>query len=185
LGPDDHVDGRTVGAKLRAHTDPEKTVLITDESGIYTQTGKVFLEHQTVNHKKKQYVRYDQHGHQITTNTAEGLFANLKRQITGTHHHTSKRHLPKYVAEYDYKYNSRDDDDGTRTVAAIRGGEGKRLTLFKSKTGNAESLIDEDLPRATPRKASRSRSAPATPKAKAKSKPKPKAKATAAKKRAK
>ncbi|MFI5300639.1 MAG: IS1595 family transposase [Polyangiales bacterium] len=157
LGPNDRVDGRTVGAKLRTHTDPNRTVLITDESPIYNQTGKDFLAHETVNHKRQQYVRKDEQGHVISTNTAEGFFANLKRQIIGTHHHTSKKHLPKYVTEYDYKYNTRDIDDGTRTVAAIRGGQGQRLTLFKSTSGKGESLFDREAPpapkRAKPRKA--------------------------------
>ena len=142
LGPDDAVDGRTVGAKLRKYTDPERTALITDESPIYTATGRAFASHQTVNHKKQQYVREDEHGRIITTNTAEGFFANLKRQILGTHHHTSKRHLPKYVNEYDFKYNTRGESDDARTVAAIQGGEGKRLTLFQSSLkGKGQPLI--------------------------------------------
>ncbi len=54
-----------------------------------------------------------------------------KRQINGSHHHVSKRHLPKYLEEHDYKYNARDKSDGARTVAAIKNMEEKRLTLFK------------------------------------------------------
>lgn len=59
-----------------------------------------------------------ENGRTITTNTAEGLFANLKRQIYGTHHHTSRKHLPRYLDEYDYKYNTRGKSDGERTHGA-------------------------------------------------------------------
>lgn len=147
LRPEDgKVDGRTVGAKLRTHTDPENTVLMTDESPIYDRVGQGFAEHHTVNHSEDEYVRLDSDGHLAHTNTAEGLFANLKRQITGTHHHTSKKHLPRYLEEYDYKYNTRDQTDGARTTAAIKSMEGKRVTLFKTESG-ADSLYDRKKPK--------------------------------------
>src|SRR5205814_306764 len=63
LNPTDHVDGRSVGAKLRSHTVPGKTVLMTDDSPIYTKTGEGFSEHHTVNHKKKEYARIADDGH--------------------------------------------------------------------------------------------------------------------------
>jgi transposase-like protein len=138
----ENVDGRTVGAKLRKHTIPSETVLMTDESPIYTRVGESFSDHHTVNHRQEEYVRTDMDGHLATTNTAEGLFANLKRQITGTHHHTSKKHLPRYLEEFDYKYNNRQVSDGERTSKAIGGIEGKRLKLYKSTSGIGDSLFD-------------------------------------------
>jgi transposase-like protein len=139
----ENVDGRTVGAKLRAHTDPATTRLMTDESPIYDKVGESFKSHETVTHAKREYVRTEPlTGRVVTTNTAEGVFANLKRQITGTHHSTSKKHLPRYLEEYDYKYNTRDQSDTERTEAAIDNAEGKRVTLFKSATGTGDSLID-------------------------------------------
>jgi hypothetical protein len=77
----------------------------------------------------------------ISTNAAEGLFANLKRQITGTHHSTSKKHLPRYLEEYDHKYNNRAKSDTEITEAAVKNMEGRRVTLFKSASGG-DSLID-------------------------------------------
>ena len=74
-------------------------------------------------------------GHLATTNTAEGLFANLKRQIQGTHHHTSAKHLQRYLVEYDFKYNTRGETDTARTEYAIDNIEGRQLTLFKSAFG--------------------------------------------------
>lgn len=141
----DKVDGRTVGAKLRTHTDPEKTILMTDESPIYTETGKGFKEHHKVNHKREDYAHVDADGHHVHTNTVEGLFGNLKRQITGTHHSTSKKHLPRYLEEHDFKYNNRDKTDTEITEAAIGNMEGKRVTLFKSKSGEGDSLFDRKV----------------------------------------
>ena len=89
------VDGRTVGAKLRTHTEPADTLLMTDQSQIYERVGQNFMDHRTVNHSADEYVRLDPEGVVVTTNTAEGLFANLKRQLIGTHHHTSQKHLPQ------------------------------------------------------------------------------------------
>lgn len=61
-------------------------------------------------------------------NTAEGYFSQLKRSIDGTHHHVSKRHLPRYLAEFDLRYNARKINDGERMVQVLRQSAGKRLT---------------------------------------------------------
>ncbi len=106
-------------------------VLNTDESTIYTEIGKSYRHHDTVNHKLDEYVR---HGARVaTTNTVEGFFGNTKRSIDGTHHHVSRQHLPLYLAEFDHKYNTRKQSDGARTVEGIKGVEGKRLTLRPMK----------------------------------------------------
>jgi hypothetical protein len=136
------VDGRTVGAKLRTHTDPDKTVLMTDDSPIYNKVGENFADHRTVNHSKEEYVRLDPDGTLVTTNTAEGYFANLKRQVNGTHHHVSKKHLPKYLEEHDFKYNNREVTDTERTEAAIDKMVGRHLNLYKPADGKGESLFD-------------------------------------------
>ena len=57
----------------------------------------------------------------------QGQSVELKRQIKGTHHVVSKKHLHRYVAESEFKYNTRDLDDGARTVRAIQGADNKRL----------------------------------------------------------
>lgn len=139
----DRPDGRAVGAKLRKHTDPPRTVLMTDDSPIYDAVGGHFAEHHAVNHSNKVYSEKALDGHIATTNSAEGYFANLKRQIGGTHHHTSEKHLPRYLAEHDFKYNTRDESDIDRSEAAIENVEGKPLRLFKSKQGDP-SLFDRE-----------------------------------------
>lgn len=129
-----HVSGASVGELLKEHV--EKTAhLNTDESPIYTESGKTFASHETVCHKKEEYVRNDTvSGRVVTTNAAEGYFGNSKRSLDGTHHHVGKAHLPLYIAELDYKYNTRKVSDGARTMEGIGRIEGKRLTLRPMKT---------------------------------------------------
>lgn len=137
------VDGRSVGAKLRKYTNPNKTHLMTDESPIYNHVGEFFRSHDTVNHKRGEYARRDpETGVLVSTNAAEGLIANLKRQILGTHHSVSKKHLSKYLNEHDHKYNHRDRTDTEITETAIQNMEGKRVSMFKAEDGTGESLID-------------------------------------------
>ncbi len=60
-------------------------------------------------------------------NTAESSFAILKRGINGIFHAVSKKHLHRYVGEFDFRWNTRKLNDGDRTTAAIRSANGKRL----------------------------------------------------------
>lgn len=83
-------------------------------------------DHHSVNHSINEYVRGDIH-----TNTIEGYFSIMKRGITGIYHHVSAQHLKRYLAEFDFRYNERtalDVTDAERTVKAIKGVVGKRLT---------------------------------------------------------
>lgn len=100
--------------------------LMTDESHLYKKIGPDFASHQTVNHSGKEYVRVEPHMI-VTTNTIEGFFSLLKRGVYGTFHNVSRKHLHRYLSEFEFRYNTRSMDDGARTVAAIKGGEGKRL----------------------------------------------------------
>lgn len=127
------VTGEALSRLLHANVH-KRTRLHTDESQVYTEIGKAFAAHETVNHAAEEYARRDATtGRLITTNTAEGFFGNTKRSLDGTHHHISAGHLPLYLAEVDYKYNTRKLSDGARTVAGIRLLEGKRLMLRRPK----------------------------------------------------
>lgn len=85
--------------------DFEKTVLITDDYKGYIPF-KSLLNHQTVNHSQKQYVNGNKH-----TNTIEGFWSLLKRGITGQYHHLSEKWLNKYIIEFCYKYNNRNNQN--------------------------------------------------------------------------
>jgi transposase-like protein len=82
--------------------------------------------HSLVNHKADEYVRWDE-GVMVTTNTVEGYFSILKRGINGVYHHVGRKHLHRYLSEFDFRYNERKVTDGERAQTALKGFEGKRL----------------------------------------------------------
>jgi transposase-like protein len=99
--------------------------LHTDESKLYFGMNKHFAAHETVKHSADEYVRGDVH-----TNSAEGYFSIFKRGMRGVYQHCKEKHLHRYLAEFDHRYNYRvalGYSDIDRTLAAIRGVEGKRL----------------------------------------------------------
>ena len=77
-------------------------------------------------HSRNEYVRDDVH-----TNTVEGVFSIFKRGMQGIYQHCGEKHLHRYLAEYDFRYNNRialGVGDVARTEAVVRGVMGKRLT---------------------------------------------------------
>jgi hypothetical protein len=101
---------------------------MSDEGG--ARVGHAFAKHATVNHSIGEYVRGDAH-----TNTIEGYFSILKRGIIGTYHHVSPKHLKRYLAEFDFRYNERAAlgvEDEARADKLVRGIVGKRLTYRSS-----------------------------------------------------
>ena len=64
----------------------------------------------------------------MTTNTVEGYFGIFKRGMRGNYQHCAEKNLHRYLAEFDFRYNTRDMTDGERAVLAVQSGEGKRLT---------------------------------------------------------
>jgi len=117
-----NVSGKTLKGAIRECVD-KSAVIMTDEWPSYRGIGRDFDGgHQVVNHGRKEYVLGD-----ASTNTAESSFAVLKRGIVGIYHAVSKKHLPRYVGEFDFRWNTRRMNDGDRTVAAIQGASGKRL----------------------------------------------------------
>lgn len=101
--------------------------LMTDESLIYPKIGEEFANHHTVNHSAGEYARLGGYAH---CNTAESFFSILKRGITGTYHSVSEAHLHRYLAEFDFRYNTRTAlgvEDAERAAKALKGAEGKRL----------------------------------------------------------
>jgi transposase-like protein len=117
----ENVQGVNLERVLVENVDPSAH-LMTDERPAYKSIGLNFRRHDVVNHKRKEYVRG-----MVYTNSIEGFFSLIKRGVMGTYHHVSRKHLPKYVAEFEFRHNHRHIEDGERTVAAIQGAEGKRL----------------------------------------------------------
>ena len=56
-------------------------------------------------------------GTDIHSNSVEGVFSLLKRGVYGTFHSVSKKHLPNYLNEFEFRFNTRKQDDGERSGA--------------------------------------------------------------------
>lgn len=118
------VDSKNLKDAIRQNVDKSATIM-TDEFRPYAGIGKEFAGgHRTVHHGIGEYAKPDG----TSSNTVEGYFALLKRGITGSFHHVSKRHLDRYCDEFSFRWNHRKASDSERTVEAIKGVEGKRLT---------------------------------------------------------
>src|SRR3954452_20092971 len=99
---------------------------MTDGAIIYKNVGKEFAEHGTVDHSIDEYVRGDIH-----SNTVEGYYSIFKRGMKGVYQHCKEKHLHRYLAEFDFRYNHRvalGYGDEARAGHAIKGMKGKRLT---------------------------------------------------------
>src|SRR5262249_19166172 len=115
-------------SKIVAENIARETKLYTDESKLYILAGRAFADHETVKHTMKEYVRGDVH-----TNTIEGYFSIFKRGMKGVYQHCGEKHLHRYLAEFDFRYNTRDISDAERAVLAAKGGDGKRLTYHQPR----------------------------------------------------
>lgn len=115
------VTGKTLKDVVRQNVDKSARVMTDDWSG-YRGLYKEY-DHEAVCHSMHEYVRGDVH-----TNSIEGFFGMLRRGLDGIYHSVSKKHLHRYLAEFQFRHNHGELDDGARTVAAIRAAGGKRLT---------------------------------------------------------
>lgn len=103
--------------------------LMTDEAGHYLHVGRQFAEHGVVRHGQDEYVSPTDRT--IHTNTIEGYFSIFKRGMKGVYQHCGKKHLHRYLAEFDFRYSNRvalGVDDQKRAEIALQGVIGKRLT---------------------------------------------------------
>jgi transposase-like protein len=117
------VTSKSLKGVIRANVDKSSRIL-TDEWSGYRGIGMEFEGgHETVRHGTKEYVRGDVH-----INSIEGFFGMLRRGLDGIYHSVSRKHLHRYLSEFEFRHNHRELDDGERTVAAIRAANNKRLT---------------------------------------------------------
>jgi transposase-like protein len=132
----DRLSAATIREAIVSQVDLGSSRLMTDESGAYTKVGREFAGgHETTEHSWREYARPGG----IHSNTVEGVFSLLKRGVMGTYHSLSKKHLHRYVAEFEFRYNARKMNDGERVALAVRAIEGKRLTYAEQigRSGSA------------------------------------------------
>jgi transposase-like protein len=107
--------------------------LATDDAGVYRRAIKDFAAHGVVRHSRGQYGLGDVH-----TNTVEGYFSIFKRGMRGIYQWCGKKHLHRYLAEFDFRYSNREAngvDDRARADLLLAGVVGKRLTYQRTHIG--------------------------------------------------
>ena len=121
------VTAHSLRKAIAEQVDMPNTILHTDESRSYQAIAHEFKDHQSVVHSDDQYVRV-QDGRKITSNQVENFFSQLKRSIDGTYHHVSKKHLQRYLDEFDFRYTTRRLTDSARLQRMVDQAAGRRLT---------------------------------------------------------
>ncbi|WP_316015222.1 IS1595 family transposase [Roseobacter sp. HKCCA0434] len=109
-----------------------EAVVYTDEAAQYKRLANDFAGHDFTRHGSGEYVRGEVH-----TNTVEGYFSIFKRGMKGTYQHCAKKHLHRYAAEFEFRYNNRAANgvnDTERACAALSAATGKRL-LYRDSLG--------------------------------------------------
>ncbi|HEY2445181.1 MAG TPA: IS1595 family transposase [Rhizomicrobium sp.] len=100
---------------------PSVELVATDKWVGYKHLGKKY-PHVAVDHADGEYVRGRAH-----TNGVESFWAQLKRQIYGTHHWVSRKHLERYVDESTWRHNRRDLPEAPRFDSLLEMSDGRRL----------------------------------------------------------
>ena len=123
------LDHRGVGRHLRAMVHQDSR-LVSDMAQHYKFRG--FKQHESVDHSKFEWTRGDVH-----TNTLEGFFSIFKRGIVGVYQHVDLKHFDRYLAEFDFRQNTRAKlgiNDSERSEIALKGMKGKRLTYETTRS---------------------------------------------------
>ena len=89
---------------IQANVQPGTTIA-TDEFGSYRFLDRLGYEHLTVNHNRGQHVGKDG----ASTNQIEGFWRHLKCSVAGTHVSISPKYAGRYVKEFEYRFNRRND----------------------------------------------------------------------------
>jgi transposase-like protein len=127
----------TLSEQIKKHVSPNVLKIVTDEYAGYPaammSAGIHGSKHETIKHKEKVYVVGDVH-----TNTVESAFSLLKRGIIGSFHYISIKHLPRYLSEFEYRFNRIDrkgepkQDVFTETLARMAKAQPMPFTALTS-----------------------------------------------------
>ena len=116
----DRPDTATLDAFAHAVVSPDATLVSTDEHAGYRHLSRTFKGHGVVRHGAGEYRKGDHH-----TNSIEGFWSLLKRQVIGIHHFVTPKHLGHYVNEATWRFNLRDMGEGARVNELLASTTGK------------------------------------------------------------
>jgi transposase-like protein len=123
------IDHRGIGPRLWKHLHQDSR-LVTDAASHFKFKAR---KHESVDHSKFEWARDDVH-----TNTLEGFFSVFKRGLIGVYQHVDSKHFDRYLAEFDFRMNTRAKlgiNDVQRADIALKGVKGKRLTYETIESG--------------------------------------------------
>jgi transposase len=81
---------------------PNRVPIMTHDNRAYRGAVRLGTTHQTVNHRRKEWVRGDAY-----TNIAEKAGSLFKRSLVGSYHKVSKKHLDACLDEFEWRFNNR------------------------------------------------------------------------------
>lgn len=101
----DSTSAEVLNVFVRQTVSTKVSLISTDEWRPYRKLAKDY-PHGVVRHSHGEYVNGAIH-----TNTIEGFWSIVKRGIVGTFHKVSRKYLPLYVNEFEFRYNNRENPD--------------------------------------------------------------------------
>jgi transposase-like protein len=117
----ERVNQKTIQSILKQQVSPSADIM-TDEFNAYNGLDKHFNSHNRVDHSSKEYVRGNIH-----TQNIESFWAILKRGIFGIYHQVSKKHLDRYIDEFEFRFNSKHIKDIERFSLMLKSCNGRLM----------------------------------------------------------
>lgn len=133
-----YLDDKNIRGALAKHLHDDSR-LVTDGAQTYKTVMPSPSQHESVDHSKFEWSRGDVH-----TNTLENYFSIFKRGLVGVYQHMDKKHLDRYLSEFDFRRNTRAKlgiNDTQRTAMAVAGAKGKRLTYRRPDEFQTEANL--------------------------------------------
>jgi transposase-like protein len=115
---------------IKAKLADETEMIVTDDFNQYSGIADNNTKHETVSHTQKEWVRGIVH-----TNGLEGVWSLFKRSIVGSYHQVSVKHLDRYLDEFEFRFNNRENSFLFRDTL---------LRLLNSTNLEYKNLIAED-----------------------------------------
>ncbi len=101
----EHCDRETLLGFIREAVSNKVSLIATDDARPYDTLGKEY-PHGIVRHADGEYVVGPIH-----TQTIDSFWSLLKRGVMGTYHKVSAKYMPLYIAEFQFRYNNRENVD--------------------------------------------------------------------------
>jgi hypothetical protein len=100
----------------------QESTLVTDENHAYTQVGKKY-NHKKINHREKEYLKREEIP--VHTDSIEGYWNILRKQLDGIHHSVSPKHLQRYCDENAFRFNNPESFQDERFANALANCNGR------------------------------------------------------------